>query len=525
MKLGRTALSYTNLFCTRALMNPRLFWVLVFALAFTLRIAYSLPVHHYQGESDASLSALCAIEVLEGKTHWFLPGGYRLSSQSCYMTAALFGLFGVSRELLFVPVLIYSLIFLITMALFLRRCFGELAGLFGFLFVAFPSPQFMLVTYTPWPYVELYAAVGCCLWVGAEILHGNMSTRWLFAYGLVVGVAMWCSVQSLMVTVPLSLLCGVRVGTLAAVPPAALGFGVGATPYWITVLSQGISVFLGSFVYRTEPSLARVWTNLKYTVANDTPLALVNRKWADVQWFDVSGIAIVLLAAAGVASVVLMFRDLPRSWRRLDAQMALFLVMFIPFVLLLYAGSGAGDIRGWAVRYILPLYLALPISASFIFGRASNRLRLLCGLAALLILGGYASDYLVLTHPLRVSLTQAFQDDREVASWLARSRISLVLGDYWTVYYLNLLTNLQTIALPINESDDYLRLESRVPERGGKLAVLDRDPARLTAWRARVGLEGSIVEVTPRLFAFVPNHENNPTETLAMLRVLRQHLL
>ncbi len=232
-----------------------------------VRIAFCFPVRQFIGDSDSIVSGLCALNVMDGKSQMFFPGGYRLSPLSCYLPAGLFHILGPTRAALGVTSVLYGLLFLIFGWLALREVAGSRAALPGFLLLAICPIQFLLVNYPVWGYGEITMACALNLWMGLRLLKPQAAGRWnsCLLFGFSVGFAFWTSPQTLMIILPLVLLLLWKrtiafrnwLVIVGGSLPAAL-------PYVITIARQGLAPFTDSFATKPVSAPAQLISNARY---------------------------------------------------------------------------------------------------------------------------------------------------------------------------------------------------------------------------------------------------------------------
>src|SRR5689334_13285238 len=167
--------------------------IALLALAFVFRLALAYPTHRYPADADCSLSALCAIDALEGRPPVFFPSGVRLGAPTCYLTAGLFGALGISRAAqAFGPVLVGWATVLVWFA-FCRELFGARRANLALLFIAIPTSAVTFWTYMPNAYPEVLFACATILWRAAVLQHRGPTSGRAVAFGLAVGFGVWVS--------------------------------------------------------------------------------------------------------------------------------------------------------------------------------------------------------------------------------------------------------------------------------------------------------------------------------------------
>jgi hypothetical protein len=453
------------------------------ALGFALRLALYFPLAAFPVDSDGVLAGLCAFAVRNGQHPAFFPGGYRLGSASCYVTAAFFAFAGASRTALALTGLTWSALYLAASAAFARAALGARAGCLAIAFVAFPAAAFLTVTYVPWGYGEIVASCAATLWLA--VLVRRRETTWLAAaFGLSVGAGIWMSLQTAMVAVP------AIVWIVAHRRPAvrewlafAGGACAGALPWLVANVTGGFPTFAHNWVAVPVSGAGAIWSNALWFFTSPLP-QLFAYGGAVTTWLPLTG-GILLVLGALAASL----RDdaapsggalRPRELAWLCAGVALATFLLDVF-------STADAVRGWTVRYLAPLYVVAPIAFALgIDWLWQSRLRALAAAAlALLILPNVALYDLPGT-PGRAVLRAQLDADREMCDFLAGHHIALVYGNYLDIYHINFDAHGTAVAVPSIPALDYL-------DYG---ATLDGSPV---AWAIVLPPGGEILEPPSRL--------------------------
>ena len=109
------------------------------AAGLALRALVAYPEHRYPADADCLLTGLCAFQVLRGEMPVFF-SPLRIGSLECHLTAALFPLFGESRDTLALGALLAAGATMLVAHRFYRLLFGRPAALLALLFLALPAP-------------------------------------------------------------------------------------------------------------------------------------------------------------------------------------------------------------------------------------------------------------------------------------------------------------------------------------------------------------------------------------------------
>lgn len=509
MRIGSTSLSYLRLFLRQSRGLPTLVAVLLLLLGTGVHIAFCFPPHRSHADSDAVLAGLCALDVRDGQLPLFFPGGYRLSSQSCYMTAGFFHVFGPNRAALGATTVTYGVLFLVFGWLAIRECAGAWPALAGLLLLALPPLQFWLVTYPAWGYAEVMAFSVCTLWLGLRLLRPEVSKRLFPAilFGLLLGVSFWTSPQTLMISIPLIglILWRRSVGWRNWVA-IACGAMVAAIPYGLVVARFGLAPFTHSFATQPTSGTSQLASNAHYLFTYTLPLLLFSKTSSEISASSLASLRIIVVSLGFACLLMIGLRGDNRSdYRRPSRVLVLFPIIVLLFGFALYIGSGAGGVRGWTVRYVAPLYLMIPLGSALLLSRLRTDWAKAVTVLGVLVLAGLQSmEYPIFNSQVREQQTASLVKSETTIAWLRNNHINLAIGDYWTVYYLNFDGLRSVIALPLDAPEDYFdygrELDSR---RELHAALLDRNEAHLDDWVKRLQEPGRIERIDSDLYAFV----------------------
>ena len=508
MKLLPTALSYTGLFCKKSLSLPVIVAALILLAALGIRLLVAFPVHKYQADADGILAGLCGIKVLQGNHPVFFPGGYRLGAQSCYVTAAAFSLFGVSRESLALTGLLFSFFFVAFIYLYLREAFGPRASLAGLLMAAAPPLQLLINTYVAWAYGEILMYCASSLWLATVLERRKVRAPWFFAFGLSSGLALWCSIQSLMITAPIFLWLLLRrvLNSASKASWVIVGTLVGSSPLSIFLAQGGMHKVFGDTAMHTAATLAQVVSNVSYLFSTQLP-SLLAESAPPVSLLSQAGLALTIYAVA--ISFLICLCIWPNSPVRRQPALSS-QAMLLSLILLccsgLYAFSAAGSIRGWAVRYILPVYLVVPGLFCLLCSVLKKKWLVMIPAATAIgfLLFMNLREYPFTSTPYRKSLEASLKDDEQLIELLRQKQIQAVVGDYWEVYGLNFDSQGTVVGIPVEKEFDYLAFERKLGCRKIKWAILDTTPRHLVAWQRRLNSPGDMRQMGPDHFIWIP---------------------
>ena len=490
--------------------------------AFLMQVLLAYPVHTYPGDSDTTNIGLCAMAVLRGERPLMFPGAYRFGALSCYVTAATFRIFGVSRESLQLPILIFFGLFFIFIYLYLKEAFGERGALIGFLLAAAPPYALMFIPHIT-GYSDFLMYCAAILWLATRLERGKSGLGGYLALGVAMGLALWCSMLSLMITLPVLFWLFFRKVLISPrnVTATVAGALAGASPMLLFFLRGGISKFASDTLTHPAHSLAGILPNFSYFIFTQLPLLLANKWDSGYSLTSAGGVIVPLYGVA--AAILLMLSFWPGSRLRKQPElrsqvMLLGLIAF--FCTVLYVCSTAGSMRGWTPRYISPLYLTIPAMAAILFVLSPLAGRVVIVAAIVFLLAMNLRDYPFPFTRTRQRLQAELQSNYRLLAQLRQNHILGVLGDYWDVYDLNFDSQGRITAIPTNAASDIFDYESRIIHHKLTWALIDHDAAHLAQWQRTLGLAGKIIRVTAERYCFVPTI-NPPGRTDTFLALAR----
>ena len=448
--------------------------IALLAVGLLVRAALYFPPAMFQIDSDAVLAGLCAFRIAAGHIPAFFPGGTRLSAASCYVAAGYFHLLGPGRVGLALTSLTWAALYLIFSLLFLRATLGRKTACLAFIFAAFPSEQFMTVTYVPWGYGEIMASCAATLWLSARWRsEGALWQR--VGFGFSVGVGIWFSLQTLMIAVPalIWIALGRRVRTAREALPAFVAAVVGAAPFWLSNLANNFASFNANWASRPAPGFGEAFENLRWLLTYMLPKLLFRSSG----WPSETP---VLMAAYAIVAVgfILALRNNGSDAQRPDRTRDLAVLLSLVFVccVLFFSLSNAGSMRGWTVRYIAPLYVVVPLFCGIGLEALWRRAKWAPVVAALALVMPNLLLYGLPGSPQRAELTAELSNDERTRRVLSDRHVQLVYGDYFWVYHLNFDTGERIAGVPSAPVVDYFDYGSRFgtsPVRWALLGGLD----------------------------------------------------
>lgn len=476
---------------------------LLLAIGLAVRAALYFPLAVFPLDSDGVLAGLCAFRVAQGHPTAFFPGGTRLSSASCYLTAAFSHIVGTGRLSLALTGLTWGALYLLFTLLFLKTVLNRGPALLSFLFAVVPSEQFVTITYIPWGYGEIAAACAAILWLGTRWRTG--ASRWQpFYFGISVGLGIWTSLQTLMIAI--SVLAWVvldrRRKILSDAVPLLIGIFVGALPFLIANLLSGFPSLSHNWASRPANSVAQIWDNLRWLFAYPLPGLLVH---GFAPFWSTSTILIVAYVLAGLGLFIESRRPNGGVAAPIRLQGLLTLMGLVVFTCIaLFVLSHAGSMRGWTTRYILPLYAIVPVFLGAGLLGIARQSRWLAAVAVAATLAANLSLYTFPGTQARAYYTMWLAADAQLRDLFAQRGIQMVYGDYFSVYHLNFDTAGRVAAVPAYDRADYLAFGPSLgtsPVRWAMMGGLND----LREWANDAGATGKLVKVADT-WVFIADH-------------------
>ncbi|HEX5760376.1 MAG TPA: glycosyltransferase family 39 protein [Thermoanaerobaculia bacterium] len=468
--------------------------VAVFVLGLGMRLAAEYPVHKYPADGDALGTGLCIQSVLHGETPIFQHPG-RVGSLECHLGAPLLLLAGASSRaaLAAVPVLVGTL-FLIFYYRWARLVLGRPLAVIALLWLALPGPAVLFWTYMPNSYGTLLLLCAGILWLGARVRPDDGPGAGL-ALGIAVGLGLWHSVLTLPCSVP-----AVAEAVVRRRPPprwlAALFAGVaaGAVPLLAFHLRYRLPMFAGNFGAEPITGGAAFLDNLAYLLRVQLP-ELVASTDPEGGIIPAGRISIWLrwpvLAIHAAALLALVSLPLRRAGRPEGVRVRVLWPVAAGVLLATaaaYTLSSAGSLRGINVRYVLPLYLVVPVALALLLAWVGSRKRAAALVLAAIVLVFNLASYRWPHHPRRQHLRAQARSDAALVKELVGRDVAVLLGSHWTVLPIAFLSGERVMVVPCEQVIDrevYLRRLGPAPYRWAVAGGWEGAPA-LAAWLGRM---------------------------------------
>ncbi|MEP7009989.1 MAG: hypothetical protein ABJC13_06680 [Acidobacteriota bacterium] len=503
----------------------------LFAAGVALRFVIIFPVTKFQADADCIQTGLCALRILAGDLQVFY-NGVRIGAIESYLHALAFLILGPTRQAMgYAPWLASSLGMLFSW-LFVRRLAGPAAARWGLVAAALPSPAFLYWTDQPNGYSVTLALAAATLWLAAWVADEPERRGLWLAFGGVVGLSWWASLQTLCVTLPViawlvlrlhfrrpgsetlrsSLLRLARIGLLALA-----GFLVGASPWIGYNVVHPLASFNGAnSVARPALDRASVIDNLDFLSTYKLPELFVSTDPEGgpsppgplTRALRFPAAAVYFLAFAfffiwGDRSAISEAGAIPAKKKNTEANphRRVLALLLIGATVAINVLSAAGGSRGLTVRYVLPIYLLAPLALGIFLAALSTWRRtwgpVLAGVLAALVALYSASVYFWPNTLMRQRLHAAASGEWQVLGLLRRQGVTLVAGDYWLVYPLNFASQEWIRGVPCDTHADLYHYGEGLRQVPQRFALLAYWPDEVKAQAARAGVTGEVTFFPP----------------------------
>jgi hypothetical protein len=539
----------------------------VLAAGVALRVATAFPSHKYPADADCVVMGLAGLRLLHGHLPVFFANS-RVGALGAYPAGLLFLLFGASRATLAAGPMIAQILQLAAWTLFLRELLGARLALWGLPFAALPPAAVSVWTYMPNGYPEVLLVCTTTLWLAARLAripgtppapapdagparaaHGGGGWPACFALGVSLGIGWWASVQTLACAGPaLEWLAWRRpwlVARLRFWSLAALGAVLGALPWIGFNLRYSFPSLRQNFGLRPVSGLAAALDNARYLVLVNLPQLLASTDGFDgsLPLNPVQRLLHLptLLISIGVSLFAML--AIPWLWRRAAAATAGSAVgpaaaapdddaaeaverAALPLCVLVIAASAgvylvsfAGSVRDLPVRYVMPIYLVVPVLFALSLHRLARRSPALAAtLAAAVVVFNLASTLWPWTALRRQWAADAVADQRTLR-FLEQRHVTAVIGPYWLVYPLNFLSGERILAIPIEADNDFRHEIERLPPAPARWALMSFRAEDLAPWARAAGVTGESCRLGSSFGLLLPRYDVPPKRLRELLAI------
>jgi hypothetical protein len=543
------------------------------AAGVALRVATAFPSHKYPADADCVEIGLAGLRLLHGHPPAFFANS-RVGALGAYPAGLLFLLFGASRATLAAGPMIVQILLLAAWTLFLRELLGARLALWGLPFAALPPAAVTVWTYMPNGYPEVLLVCATTLWLAARLARisrpplagishaasaaapdagparagGGGGWPTCFALGVSLGIGCWASAQTLTCSGPALAWLAWHRPRLAARRRfwslAALGAALGALPWIVFNLRYSFPSLLNNFGLRPVAGLAAALDNARYLVRVNLPQLLASTDGFDGS-FPRNPVQRLLHLPALLISIGLsLFAILaiPWLWRHAAAPAggaadpaaaepdggatAAVERAALPLCVLVIAASAgvylvsfAGSVRAFPVRYVMPIYLVVPVLFALSLHRLARRSPALAAtLAAAVLAFNLASTLWPWTAKRQQWAADAVADQRALRL-LEQRQVTAVIGPYWLVYPLNFLSGERVVAIPIDATTDFRHEIERLPPAPVRWALMSFRAEDLAPWARAAGVTGDPCRLGRSFGLLLPRYDVPPRRLRELLAI------
>ncbi|HXO39950.1 MAG TPA: hypothetical protein VN999_00765, partial [Thermoanaerobaculia bacterium] len=431
-------------------------------------------------------------------------------------------------------------------------------ALWGLPFAALPPAAVSVWTYMPNGYPEILLVCATTLWLAARLARisspppdagpvragGGGGWPTCFALGVSLGSGWWASAQTLVCSGPALAWLAWRRPWLAARRRfwslAALGAVLGALPWIAFNLRYSFPSLLNNFGLRPVTGLAAAFDNARYLLLVNLPQLLASTDGFDGS-LPLNPVQRLLHLPALLISIGLsLFAILaiPWLWRHAAApagraaepsaaepggtepdrgataaveRAALALsVLVIAASAGVYLLSFAGSVRALPVRYVMPIYLVVPVLLALSLHRLAGRSPALAAALAAAVLAFNLASTLWPWTALRQQWAAAAVEDQRALRLLEQRQVTAVIGPYWLVYPLNFLSGEKVLAVPLDASTDFRHEIERLPPAPVRWALMSFRAEDLAPWARAAGVTGEPCRLGSSFGLLLPRYDVAP---------------
>ncbi|HEV3074829.1 MAG TPA: hypothetical protein VHB47_10470 [Thermoanaerobaculia bacterium] len=550
------------------------------AAGVALRVATAFPSHKYPADADCVEIGLAGLRLLHGHPPVFFASS-RVGALGAYPAGLLFLLFGASRATLAAGPMIVQILLLAAWTLFLRELLGARLALWGLPFAALPPAAVNVWTYMPNGYPEVLLVCATTLWLAARLARiarppsapapdvgpvrtgGRGGWPTCFALGMSLGVGWWASAQTLVCSGPALAWLAWRRPRLAARRRfwslTALGAVLGALPWIVFNFRYSFPSLLDNFGLRPVAGLAAALDNARYLVRVNLPQLLASTDGFDGSLPRNPAQRLlhlpVLLISVGLSLFAIL--AIPRLWRHAAAQggraaepaatdpaaaqpeaaepaaaepedgaTAAVERAALPLCVLVIAASAgvylvsfAGSVRALPVRYVMPIYLVVPVLFALSLHRLARRSPALAAALAAAVLAFNLASTLWPWTAKRQQWAADAVEDRRALRLLEQRQVTAVIGPYWLIYPLNFLSGERILAIPIDAATDFRHEIERLPPAPVRWALVSGRAEDLAPWARAAGVTGEPCRLGSSFGLLLPRYDVPPRRLRELLAI------
>jgi hypothetical protein len=456
-------------------MRSRSRFILILSLILVLAAGWKLWLMArdvFPFNSDEAVVALMARHILGGERPTFFYGQAYMGSLDAYLVAACFAIFG---QAVWVVRLLQSFLYLAT--ILTTAAIGKVAfkstqiGLLAALFLAIPAVNTTLYTT-----VSLGGYGEALLFGSLNLLTGFMILELLknepipkkkvallaLLWGFLAGIGLWANGLTFVFSVPMGigLLWSMfkqpsRLGGVwKSAGTAVLGFFVGALPWWLYAMQNGLNMlvtelFGNAVAVEQEVWLVRIWNHvINYAILGLTAAFGFRPPW-EVRWLAIPLIPFII-AFLGLVFIYALRQGRRGSDHRLTFSVlgGVILVFSLAFLLTPFGVDPSG-------RYFLALTIPVTLAAAWFISTVLKSWRWqVAGVVLVLIFNAWGTldcaaqfppGITTQFNPISVVDQRAMPD---LISFLQVNGATRGYTNYWVAYPLAYLSNEELVFTP-----------------------------------------------------------------------------
>jgi hypothetical protein len=175
-----------------------------------------------------------------------------------------------------------------------------------------------------------------------------------------------------------------------------------------------------------------------------------------------------------------------------------------------YLLSFAGSVRALPVRYVMPIYLVVPVLLALSLHRLARRSPALAATLAAAVLAFNLASTLWPWTAQRQQWAAAAVEDQRAVRLLERRQVTAVIGPYWLVYPLNFLSGEKVLAVPLDATTDFRHEIERLPPAPVRWALMSFRAEDLAPWARAAGVTGEPCRLGSSFGLLLPRYDVAP---------------
>lgn len=338
----------------------------IFFLILVLGILFRLPfimVSPYQVDYDNCTIGLMARHILQGDFPVFFYGQPYMGSIEAFVIAFGFLLFGQSGYTLLFSVLIFYILFVVSIY-YLGSLIGtRRTGLYAILYLSFGPCYFLIHTYSPrGGYIETLFFGTLLLVISIRItdrIEMGMSRKGLYLLlGFISGLAFWTHFLIMYYLPAIALFLGIlelrrlKIGTfIGNITLSGIAFIIGSLPFWIYNLKNGFPSLTFKGAVGERIGLTTVWKKLVFSDL----WSLLGIECVNARWFNY-----IILVTYGAVFLIFF---LGAFYYKDSRNKFVLLFLFILSTISIYTTNRFALLH--THKYLLPVFSFIPICIGY----------------------------------------------------------------------------------------------------------------------------------------------------------------